>query len=77
LFKAHPHLMRVGEIAPGNAADIGKLAKLGGNADKTPFKSVVADFYLTNAITRASAVMAECSALAQASARNPSMTAAE
>jgi NADH-quinone oxidoreductase subunit G len=77
LFKAHPHLVRVGEIAPSDAADIGKLAKLGGNADKTPFKSAVADFYLTNAITRASAVMAECSALAQASARNPSMTAAE
>jgi len=37
----------------------------------------VPDFYLTNAIARASAVMAECSALAQASARNPSMTAAE
>jgi NADH-quinone oxidoreductase subunit G len=77
LFKAYPHLMRIGEIAPGNAADIGKLAKLGGEAGKAPFKSAVADFYLTNAIARASAVMAECSALAQASAKNPSMTAAE
>jgi NADH-quinone oxidoreductase subunit G len=77
MFKAHPHLMRIGEIAPGNAADIGKLAKLGGDADKTPFKSAIADFYLSNAIARASAVMAECSALAQASAKNPSMTAAE
>ena len=77
MFKVHPHLMRIGEIAPGNAADIGKLAKLGGEAGKGPFKSAVADFYLTNAITRASAVMAECSALAAASAKNPSMTAAE
>ena len=30
LFAAHPHLMRIGQIAPGDAADIGKLAKLGG-----------------------------------------------
>ena len=77
IFKAHPHLMRIGEIAPSDAADIGKLAKLGGEAGRAPFKSAVPDFYLTNAIARASAVMAECSALAQASARNPSMTAAE
>ena len=77
LFAAHPHMMRIGEIAPGNAADIEKLAKLGGNADKAPFKPAVADFYLTNPIARASAVMAECSALAAASAKNPSMTAAE
>ena len=54
-----------------------KLAKLGGSPDKAPFKPAVADFYLTNAIARASAVMAECSALAAASAKNPSMTAAE
>jgi NADH-quinone oxidoreductase subunit G len=77
IFMAHPHLMRIGEIAPGNAADIDKLAKLGGDAGKAPFKSTMADFYLTNAIARASAVMAECSALAQASAKNTSMTAAE
>jgi NADH-quinone oxidoreductase subunit G len=77
LFVAHPHMMRIGEIVPGNAADIQNLAKLGGNAGKAPFKPAVADFYLTNPIARASAVMAECSALAAASAKNPSMTAAE
>jgi len=33
-------------------------------AEKTPFKTSVADFYLTNPIARASAVMAECSRLA-------------
>jgi NADH-quinone oxidoreductase subunit G len=70
-------MMRIGEIAPGDAADIGKLAKLGGAVDKAAFKPAVADFYLTNPIARASAVMAECSALAAASAKNPSMTAAE
>jgi NADH-quinone oxidoreductase subunit G len=66
MFAAHPHLARLGEIAPGNAADIEKLAKLGGAPDKAPFVSGVGDFYLTNPIARASAVMAECSALAAA-----------
>ena len=70
LFAAHPHLMRIDQIAPGDAADIGKLPKLGGNADKAPFASPVADFYLTNPIARASAIMAECSALANAAAQD-------
>ena len=64
LFAAHPHLMRLGRITPGDPADIRNLAALGGNADKAPFKSAIEDFYLSNAIARASAVMAECSALA-------------
>src|SRR5690348_1620537 len=64
MFAAHPHLMKIDEIAAGDAADIGKLAKLGGEAGKAAFKSPVSDFYLTNPIARASAVMAECSALA-------------
>ena len=49
---------------PGEAADIQKLAALGGSADKAPFHSSVADFYFTNPIARSSAVMAECSAIA-------------
>jgi len=73
LFAAHPASMRLGEIAPGDAADIDKLAKLGGSPDKAPFAPAVVDFYLTNPIARASAVMAECSALAQAAVK----TAAE
>lgn len=66
LFKAHPHMMRLDTIEPGNSTDIEKLASLGGTADKLAFKSPVTDFYLTNPIARASAVMAECSQLAQA-----------
>ncbi len=64
LLKAHPHLIRIDQIEPGSVADIRKLAAVGGALDKAPFKSPVSDFYLTNAITRASAVMAECSSLA-------------
>jgi len=73
LFAAHPHLARIDAIAAGEAADIKALTKLGGAADKAPFRSVHEDFYLTNAVARASAVMAECSALANAAAK----TAAE
>ncbi|MEH2572932.1 NADH-quinone oxidoreductase subunit NuoG [Bradyrhizobium sp. AZCC 1708] len=65
LFKAFPHLMRIDQIEPGKAGDVKALAgKKGGKVDKTPFKSSVEDFYLTNPIARASAVMAECSRLA-------------
>jgi NADH-quinone oxidoreductase subunit G len=64
IFKVAPHLMRVDQIEAGNTADVKKLAGKGGSLDKTPFKSSVEDFYLTNPIARASAVMAECSRLA-------------
>jgi NADH-quinone oxidoreductase subunit G len=65
VFKAHPHLQRIDRIEAGNAADIEKLAGLGGSPDKAPFVSAIEDFYLTNAIARASAVMAECSVIAE------------
>ena len=74
LFAAHPHLQRLDAIAAGNAADIGKLAGLGGTPDRAPLRSVVEDFYFTNPIARASAVMAECSAIAEGAA---ALTAAE
>jgi len=65
LAKAHPHMARIDEIAPGDAADIEKLAARGGTPDKAPFRSPVGDFYLTNPIARASAIMGECSKLAR------------
>jgi NADH-quinone oxidoreductase subunit G len=69
----YPQFMRLDQIAAGERGDIAKLAKLGGTLDKAPLRSAVSDFYLTNPITRASAVMAECSALANAATK----TAAE
>jgi NADH-quinone oxidoreductase subunit G len=77
MFAAHPHFMGIDQIAAGDAADIEKVAQLGGSADKAPLRSSLPDFYLTNPIARASATMAECSALARAVAKNPSLTAAE
>jgi len=64
LFKAVPHLMRIDQVEAGNADAIKTLAGQGGNVEKAPFKTPVEDFYLTNPISRASAVMAECSRLA-------------
>ena len=74
LFAAHPHLAQVDAIAPADAGVLGKLASLGGTPDKAAFRSPIDDFYLTNPIARASAVMAECSALAEGAA---ALTAAE
>ena len=74
LFVACPHLQRIDTIAPGTAADIEKLAGLGGTTDRAPLRSPVEDFYFTNPIARASAVMAECSAIAEGAT---ALTAAE
>jgi NADH-quinone oxidoreductase subunit G len=63
MFKAVPHLMRIDQIEPGKAGDVKTLAGKGGSVEKAPFKTAE-DFYLTNPIARASAVMAECSRLA-------------
>ncbi|MBN9599686.1 MAG: NADH-quinone oxidoreductase subunit G [Afipia sp.] len=64
MFRVVPHLMRIDQIEAGDAAGLKTLASRGGALDKSALKSPVADFYLTNPIARASAVMAECSRLA-------------
>ncbi len=74
LFTAHPHLQRIDQITPGERGDVRALASLGGTPDRAPFGSAIEDFYLTNPIARASAVMAECSVLAEGHA---ALTAAE
>ena len=64
IFKTVPHLMRIDQIEPGKADDVKALAGKVGNLDKAAFKPTIEDFYMTNPIARASAVMAECSRLA-------------
>ncbi|MCO4054491.1 MAG: NADH-quinone oxidoreductase subunit G [Bosea sp.] len=64
LYAAHPHFAAVGEVAAADGAAIGKLAAAGGKPGKAPFASAVKAYYQTNPIARASAVMAECQALA-------------
>ena len=64
LYAAHPHLMRVDQIEPGSLDQVRALAAHTGSVGSEPFDNPIDDFYLTNPIARASAVMAECSALA-------------
>ncbi|WOS63965.1 NADH-quinone oxidoreductase subunit NuoG [Sinorhizobium fredii] len=65
LCAAHPHFAEVDSIAAGSSDEIAALAQKAGEMAKSVFASPVKDFYLTNPIARASAVMAECSALAR------------
>jgi NADH-quinone oxidoreductase subunit G len=65
LYAAHPHFADADQIAPGASGEIAALAQKAGEMAKSAFASPVKDFYLTNPIARASAVMAECSALAR------------
>ena len=74
LYQAVPHLQRIDQVTPADPAALTALAERGGATDKAPFRSPITDFYLTNPIARASAVMAECSALAQGAT---ALTAAE
>jgi len=64
LYADHPHLAAHDTLTVADASVLGALAGLGGKTDKAGFASVIADFYQTNPIARASAIMAECSALA-------------
>ena len=65
LYAEFPHFAEIDEIAATDTEGLSRLAQAGGEAGRAPFASTVKDFYLTNPIARASAVMAECSALAQ------------
>ena len=62
------------QVTPASAADLQGLAARTERPGRDPFRSPVTDFYLTNPIARCSAVMAECSALAEG---RSTMTAAE
>jgi NADH-quinone oxidoreductase subunit G len=65
LYADHPHFAAIDEIAASDAGVLSALSSATGSTGQAPFASAVKDFYLTNPIARASAVMAECSALAK------------
>ncbi|WP_105386059.1 NADH-quinone oxidoreductase subunit NuoG [Neorhizobium alkalisoli] len=73
LYADYPHFAALDEIAAGSVNEIAALGQKPGGMTKSGFASPIKDFYLTNPIARASAVMAECSALA----RNNFQAAAE
>ena len=77
LYTSVPHLARVDSVTAGDAAAVEAAAKLAGPAKETPFASPIRDFYLTNPIARASAVMAELSALKKAAGGAAALAAAE
>jgi NADH-quinone oxidoreductase subunit G len=63
LYGEYPHLAQLDAIAPGSASDVSALADTAAPKSTYTLISPVGDFYLTNPIARASAVMAECSQL--------------
>ena len=74
LYKSAPHLARLDQRPGVDAGGLAKVAQLGGDAGSQPFSTAFADFFLTNPIARASAVMAELSAF---NAGRPRAQAAE
>jgi NADH-quinone oxidoreductase subunit G len=63
MYASVPWLAHLDAIAPAAPSGIEALAARDGTVGTEPFASGVRDFYLTNPIARASAVMAEMSAL--------------
>jgi NADH-quinone oxidoreductase subunit G len=63
MYKEAPQLARLDRIEPAGTQGVAALAARGGTLGSEPFATTVRDYYLTNPITRASAVMAELSAL--------------
>ncbi|MTH97898.1 NADH-quinone oxidoreductase subunit NuoG [Roseibium sp. RKSG952] len=68
LADAHPHMLSIDAIEAGSADQVQALAKDAGNMEAAAFANPIRDFYMTNPIARASATMAECSALAKSRA---------
>ena len=63
MFAAHPHLALLDQIDPADGAAIKRLASQPAKRGKEHFGHAISDFYLTNPIARASAIMANLSAL--------------
>ncbi|CBI76403.1 NADH dehydrogenase I chain G [Bartonella clarridgeiae 73] len=65
LFNDFPHLCAIDDITPSYISDLKALGSQMIVLNPQKFTSMIKDFYLTNPIARASAVMAECSSLAK------------
>ena len=68
LYRAHPMFALIDAIPESQALDLAGLSTA--SPGKAAFVNAIGDFYLTNPIARASAVMAQCSALARGRARH-------
>ncbi|MGE0053688.1 MAG: NADH-quinone oxidoreductase subunit NuoG [Hyphomicrobium sp.] len=76
MYKAAPQLAAHDSVEKRAMSGLGMLAKLSGTLSPEPFAPAIEDFYLTNPVARASAVMAGLSAL-KASAQKSTLKAAE
>jgi NADH-quinone oxidoreductase subunit G len=74
MYKQAPALARLDTVRPEDIKGVEALAAAGGKPGGDPFGVAIADFYLTNPIARASAVMAELSAFKQTSAQRTTGT---
>ena len=63
MYRSAPQLAALDTVEARAVSGLETLAKLSGRPGPEPFASAIADFYLTNPIARASAVMAGMSAL--------------
>ena len=77
MYKTTPSLARLNTLTPAPRDGVDALAKVTGSMGAEAFASPIRDFYLTNPIARASAVMAEMSALKKTVQASPRLKAAE
>ncbi len=63
MYKAAPQLAALDTVEARAVSGLSTLAGLKGGFGPEPFGQAIADFYMTNPIARASAVMAGLSAL--------------
>jgi len=77
MYKVAPQLARLDLVTPEGTKGVEALAKAKTSTSEEAFISPISDFYLTNAIARASAVMAEMSALKKSMREGGRLTAAE
>ena len=66
MYKEAPGLARLDRVEPAGLAGVEALAARGGSLGFELFGVALRDFYLSNPIARASAIMAELSALKKA-----------
>ena len=66
IITVHPHLGRIDQVAANEGAALPRA-----NLGNAPFGLAIKDFYLTNPIARASALMGELQAMAVARASTP------
>ena len=76
MYKAAPQLAALDSIETRAVSGLQTLTKLSGSLSPESFRETVSDFYLTNPVARASAVMAGMSAL-RANAQSGTRSAAE